>query len=81
MKEFLFAPTILFLVVVAPIWLTMHYRYKSKMIKGISEEEQGEIDDMLETIDKLSSRVETLEEILDQENKHWRAREKGAGYE
>lgn len=72
MKEFLLAPTILFILFVAPIWLIMHYRYKSKMIRGISEEEQSNVDDMLETIDKLTERVETLENILDKEHAQWR---------
>jgi len=77
MKEFLFAPTILFILFVAPIWLVMHYRYKSKMIRGISEEEQTNVDDMLETIDKLTERVETLEEILDKEHAQWRSKSYG----
>ena len=74
MKEFLFAPTILFTLFVAPIWLTMHYRYKSKMIRGISEEEQSNVDEMLETIDKLTERVDTLEDILDKEHAQWRSK-------
>lgn len=77
MKEFLFAPTILFILFVAPIWLIMHYRYKSKMIRGISEEEQSHVDDMLETIDKLTERVETLEKILDKEHAQWRNKSYG----
>ena len=74
MKEFLFAPTILFILFIAPIWLIMHYRYKSKTIRGISEEEQSNVDEMLETIDKLTERVETLEEILDKEHGQWRSK-------
>lgn len=74
MKEFLLAPTILFILFVAPIWLIMHYRYKTKMIQGISEEEQSNVDEMLETIDKLTERVETLEDILDKEHVQWRSK-------
>lgn len=70
--EFFYAPIILFLVIVAPIWLILHYRYKSKMAKGISSQEVSDIEDMLETLDKLIDRVETLEDILDEEHPHWR---------
>lgn len=75
--EFVFVPMILFLVIVAPIWLVLHYRYKSRMSQGISEQELGEIEAMLETVDKLTERIETLEEILDSEHKDWRMRKPG----
>ena len=44
------------------------------MIRGISEEEQSNVDEMLETIDKLTERVETLEKILDKEHVQWRSK-------
>ena len=72
--EFLFVPTILFLTIVAPIWLVLHYRYKGKMTKGISDTEVENIEEMLETLDKLVDRVETLEEVLGDENPTWRKR-------
>ncbi len=67
-----FVPTIIFLTFVAPLWLLLHYRYKSKMIKGISPQEVNDVEDMLESLDKLIDRVETLEEILDEEHPQWR---------
>lgn len=70
--EFLMVPTVVFLFFVAPIWLILHYRYKSRMTKGISQEEMADIDEMLETIDKLADRVETLERILGDEDPSWR---------
>jgi len=70
--EFLFVPSILFLVIVAPIWITSHYRYKNKMTKGISESEVSDIEEMLETIDTLAERVENLEELLGEEHPDWR---------
>jgi phage shock protein B len=62
----------MFLIIVAPLWLILNYRFKTKMIKGISEEEVTNVEQMLETIDKLIDRVETLEEILDDEHPDWR---------
>ncbi len=70
--EFLFVPSILFLVIVAPLWLLLHYRYKSRMSEGISEKELHNIEDMLVSIDKLVDRVETLESILDKQQQNWR---------
>lgn len=69
--EFLIAPSVIFLIVVAPMWISHHYRYKSKMSEGISSTELKELEEMLETIDKLSDRVETLEAILTEEHPGW----------
>ncbi|KGE02889.1 hypothetical protein HRUBRA_02533 [Pseudohaliea rubra DSM 19751] len=33
--QFMFVPTILFLVVVAPIWITMHYRSVSRSSRSL----------------------------------------------
>lgn len=76
--EFLFVPSILFLVIVAPVWITSHYRYKNKMAKGISEGELAEIEVMLETIDTLAERVENLEELLSEEHPEWRKTQRRA---
>ena len=62
--SFLFVPSILFIIFVMPLWLVLHYRHKKEMSKGITREEIGEIEEMLEHIDKLSERVENLEKIL-----------------
>ena len=71
----LFVPTILFLVIVAPIWIVMHYRYKGRMSQGISATEREDLELMLESIDKLVDRVETLESILNESHRDWRSAE------
>lgn len=70
--EFLVAPTVLFMVIVAPIWLVMHYRYKREQAKGISMDELHELETMLEQVDKLADRVATLEKILNEKHPNWR---------
>ncbi len=70
--EFLTVPSILFLVIVAPIWIIMHYRYKGKMARGISEKELEGLEHMLVKLDVLVERVDNLEKILDQRQSNWR---------
>ncbi len=70
--EFMFVPTILFMVVVMPIWLTMHYRHKGRVSGGLSDEDQANLDQILRTLDGLSDRVETLESILDERHPRWK---------
>ena len=70
--ELLFVPTVLFMVVVAPIWIVMHYRSLNRSTRSLSEEDRESIEHMLETVDKLTERIGTLESILDVDQPDWR---------
>jgi phage shock protein B len=70
--KFMFVPTILFMVVVAPMWITMHYRSLSRSSRSLSREDRESIDHMLETVDKLTDRIDTLEQLLDADHPDWR---------
>jgi phage shock protein B len=70
--QFMFVPTILFMVVVAPIWLTMHYRSVNRSSRGLNDEDRQRIETMLVTVDRLTERIGTLESILDVEHPDWR---------
>jgi phage shock protein B len=69
--KFMFVPTILFLTVVAPIWITMHYRSVNRSSRSLSEEDREAIEHMLETVDKLTDRIRTLESILEADHPQW----------
>lgn len=71
--KFMFVPTILFLTVVAPMWITMHYRSVNKSSRSLSNDDRESIEHMLETVDKLTDRIGTLESILDDDHPQWRA--------
>ena len=70
--KFLFVPTILFLVIVAPLWITMHYRSVNRSSRSLSQEDRESIEHMLVTVDKLSERIGALESILDVDHPQWR---------
>jgi phage shock protein B len=70
--DFMMVPTVLFMVVVMPIWLVMHYRAKGKTGRGLANDDQAILDDLLRTLDSLSARMATLESILDERNPRWR---------
>lgn len=69
---FIFIPTIVFLVVVAPMWIIMHYRSVSQSSRSLNREDKEAIEHMLETVDKLTARIGTLESILDADHPQWR---------
>ena len=66
------APVIIFMVVVAPIWLILHYRSKGQVSQGLSEEEYIQLSELSEMADKMADRIKTLEAILDAETPDWR---------
>lgn len=70
--SFLYTPAILFMVIVAPLWIILHYKSKKRSEAGLSEHERQQLEDLLVKLDKMSERVETLEEILDSRHGKWR---------
>jgi phage shock protein B len=71
-EEIIIAPLIIFMIIVAPIWLVLHYRSKKQISQGLSEEEYHQLSELSETADKMAERIKTLEAILDAETPDWR---------
>ncbi|MEI5639051.1 MULTISPECIES: envelope stress response membrane protein PspB [unclassified Pseudoalteromonas] len=70
--ELLMAPLIIFMVIVAPLWLILHYRSKKQVSQGLSEHEHRQLIELANKAEKMAERVETLEALLDQESPQWR---------
>ena len=73
-----FIPVVVFLVVVAPIWIIFHYKSKANVVDGLSASARTELDEMIEVANKMAARIETLESILDVESPGWREKQAGA---
>ncbi|MEY8199920.1 MAG: envelope stress response membrane protein PspB [Colwellia sp.] len=74
MEEIIVAPIIVFLVIVAPIWLVLHYRSKKQISQGLSQEEYIQLAELSEVADTMADRIKALESILDVENPNWRGK-------
>ena len=72
MSDIIMAPIIIFMVIVAPIWLILHYRSKGQVSEGLSEEEYVQLSELSELADTMADRIKTLEAILDAETPDWR---------
>lgn len=70
--EFIGIPLIIFMIVVAPIWVIMHYRTLGKKSQGLSVEEHAKLQQLSQVAEQMGSRIETLEKILDAETPDWR---------
>ena len=71
----IFVPTVVFMVVVAPIWIIFHYKSKGNVVHGLSNSERADLNEMIETASKMAARIETLESILDVESPSWREKQ------
>ena len=75
---FLAIPLIIFLTVVAPLWIFFHYVTKWKQMKlaGVTKDQtvvdNQELRRMRELADRLERRIESLETILDADSSNWR---------
>ncbi len=65
---------VLFLVVVAPIWIVAHYATRWRTARMMSREQERVLADLWELAQRMEHRVESLESILDGEAPGWRGR-------
>ncbi len=77
--EFFFVPMVLFMVIVAPIWIVMHYRSVNRSSRSLSDDDRESIDTMLVTVDKLNERIVSLEAILEADHPNWKQQEHTRG--
>jgi phage shock protein B len=69
-----FVPTLVFLTIVAPIWLLLHYATKWKQTKALSSEDEKMLAELWEIANRMESRINTLETILDMKASDWRSK-------
>lgn len=70
--NFLVAPTVVFLAVVAPVWIIMHYRSQRQSSRSLTQDDLQLLEQLLVDVDRMSQRIEALEAILDEDDTDWR---------
>ena len=63
---------IIFLAVVAPIWIIAHYTTRWKATKALSSDEEQLLEEMWKNSERMEQRINALERILDAEVTDWR---------
>ena len=71
---FFFVSFILFILIVAPIWLIMHYSRVKHDKRLLDAEDREELSLLRERAENLNERIDTLESILDDQTPEWRRR-------
>lgn len=74
-SEVLFVPIVLFLVIVAPIWLILHYATRNSANRRLNSKDEALMEDLHDTARKMEERIHTLERILDADSPNWRSRQ------
>jgi phage shock protein B len=60
-------PLILFLVIVAPIWIIAHYVTRWRMAKTLSPEEEKQFAELWRIAERMEQRIDSIERILEAE--------------
>jgi phage shock protein B len=71
----IFVLAIVFMTVVVPVVVIMHYTTKWKATKGLSDDEHKMLEDLWKESQAMQSRVNALETILDSEVPDWRKKQ------
>jgi len=71
----IFVLAIVFMTVVVPFVVIMHYTTKWKATKGLSDDEQKMLEDLWKESQAMQSRVNALETILEAEVPDWRKKQ------
>jgi len=70
----LFVPAVLFMVIVAPLWLIFHYVTVWKTQRNAGRADHGAVHAMSDTAHRLETRIAALEKLLDAEAPGWRSK-------
>jgi phage shock protein B len=65
---------VLLVTIVLPLVVVLHYVTKWKEAKGLSREEEQMLEEIWESAQKMESRINSLETILDAQAPEWRKR-------
>ncbi|MBP2311778.1 envelope stress response membrane protein PspB [Azospirillum soli] len=72
MSGFGFVLAVLFMTVVAPLWIIFHYITKWRAQRGLSAQDERLLAELWEIANRLEGRIQTLERVLDAEAPNWR---------
>jgi phage shock protein B len=73
----LFVLGLIFLTIVAPVWIIAHYLARWRKSRKLSAADERSLGEVYEIARRMEARVATLERVLDAEAPGWRTRAGG----
>jgi phage shock protein B len=68
---------LVFLVIVAPVWIIAHYLTRWRATRRLSGEDEKALSELWQSARRIETRIEALERVLDAEAPGWRMRAGG----
>ncbi len=65
---------LLFMLIVVPLWLILHYATRNSASRRISSRDEALLEELNESARRMEDRIRTLERILDSDTPEWRNR-------
>ncbi len=65
---------ILFMIIVAPLLIIFHYTTKWKQSKTLTSEDEKILTELWDSAERIESRIQNIERILDTESPDWRTK-------
>lgn len=75
MDGMIFVPLVIFVSIVAPLWLVLHYVTRWRATRTLSSEDEKMLVDLWHSAKRMEERIATLETILDHDAPGWRGRQ------
>jgi phage shock protein B len=75
---FIFVLGLIFLLVVAPIWIVAHYLVRWRRSRRLSLDDEKTLGELYEIARRMEGRVVALERVLDAEVPGWRSKSGGS---
>ncbi|MEL7296025.1 MAG: envelope stress response membrane protein PspB [Pseudomonadota bacterium] len=72
MSDYVFVLCILFLTIALPLAIILHFVTKWKASRELTHSDESLIEEVWDIAQKIETRVQVLEEILDLESPDWR---------
>jgi phage shock protein B len=72
--DFIFPLLVIFLVIVLPIWLVMHYTTRNSASRRLNSKDEALLEELNDNARRMEDRIRSLERILDADSPDWRNR-------
>lgn len=72
--DFIFPLLAIFLVIVLPIWLVMHYTTRNSAHRRLNSKDEALLEELNDNARRMEDRIRSLERILDADSPDWRNR-------
>ncbi len=72
--DIVFPLLVIFLVIVLPIWLIMHYTTRNSASRRLNSKDEALLEELNDSARRMEDRIRSLERILDTDSPDWRSR-------